>query len=314
MQNKCFLDCETCEGWKIRVPGVCSRSPVRDVANELVGYGEREFSFVPQDHVDLPHTGIPVIASSFFKDGSAFHENTKVVGVGITSVLSRQGWFSDDVKDYLSLRKDQKLILITSALDDILESAWDLDLMRDPVELQKRGFDYWAPIAFSPYNGSSRMNQLFQSFRTLLNLEQCAAHYVPVYWGMMRQKFAQEYLKALETVPNAIFNAQFVNEAESKDMVMRAVAYFHKITPEHVTFSFIGATSLAHVMNFKSITKGRRTYFFSSTPWMAGIRGYTFTSIGTQIKDMSIGRIEVMRKSQANYIKMCDRRPEDYGL
>jgi hypothetical protein len=256
--------------------------------------------------------GVPVVTGSIQSE-SPYDDSVKVVAVPVAAAYSTEsGWFSKDFRDYLKLRSDQKLVLLTTALDMVLESLWEKEDYGTPDELKARGFDYWMPVVYSSYVEQSYMEQVFNALRSYRSLEECQAHFVP-YNGNLRDTLMRQ---ALLKSPNLIFNGQFFmrHSVADRDFFLRLVFTLGKMLPTSTTFSFVGPGTPSAIMNLKKVAGSRKVYIFSSTPWLSGMRGNVMDLNGSRIKKAEMSKLECIKESQRVFIEMCEKRPADYGL
>ena len=124
--SACDRECGTCTGHKVLVPAICCRSPLKDIYLTAVTKGaadwnKPEYSYTKRPILDYKQKAIFYISSGGVntivpKGKPLVPEDHEVVAVNITRVWSGNGFYSKDLKSYLRLSPNTKLLLMTMML------------------------------------------------------------------------------------------------------------------------------------------------------------------------------------------------------
>ena len=171
LKRSCDYGCLTCAGGRhANTPGCCGRVAVlsREWRLRL-----REILEAPvPDHRPRPLSIqcplIPVVYGQVRKHRLAeqFPE-IDAWAAPIHKTADRQGNFrSRDLKDYLGLPADRKLILSTCAPDDYQEMLWRRGAA---MKFAEHGVDYWFPAHFSIHDDDCKLYQFVSAKRQQLS-------------------------------------------------------------------------------------------------------------------------------------------------
>jgi hypothetical protein len=125
--------------------------------------------------------------------------------VPVHKVTSRQGKFrSRDLKDYLGLPPDRKLILSTCAPDDYQEMLWK----RGPeMDYERHGIDYWFPGHFSIYDDDSKLYQFISAKRQQLHAVRTRSQFV---WFRLGDGIPLDFLEPVRQASSVLLSSQQV--------------------------------------------------------------------------------------------------------
>ena len=299
----CHRGCMTCGGGEAApntVPAICCKSPLADIA--LTAVERTSYNWTKRPLIDLRQRGIVVTQGSVggrIKD--PYPATTEAVAVNLRHVWSRNGWYSKDMRDYLRIPSKTKLILLTMTHDDVLERAWDEQLHEE--DWGAVGFDYWQPLTFSFYHTDAKMNMYWQWRRTLLATEASKAWFAPFTPWLMTRKADAVTRECVKSVPQVMFNAQFLSGDGSLESYLRMLVRQHNEIPKEASFWFVGVSTRKVVRMFKSFLRGRQAYFLSTTPWLSGHKGMEFVVTG-QTKKSTLPKDQLVLTNQQSYMDM----------
>jgi len=290
----CYQECHTCTGYKATVTAVCCRSPLKNMYLDAVtqnpdNWNEPKFEITARDRLEFKRKAIAHLSQkcNFTATvGDAFADHA-VVATNMKVVVkpSGKGFVSDDLHDYLSLSKRTKIILTTMDIDDHLESAWREEFYADPALYEKVGISYWMPLAFSTFNGTdARMHHYYQFCRTYYAMERSKAHFVPAYYRVPGIRLDDLIMRALEKVPQIMFNAQFLGSKTSDNLRVQLghVRSWHQFAPANVAFWFVGASTPTFFHNVRKLIGERDAYFISGKPLYMSLWGQRMKKDGNE--------------------------------
>lgn len=290
----CYQTCDTCTGFKVRVPALCCRSPHKDLVLDTLtknpdDWNKPVFKFKKRKRIKYDRKAI-----MYFNYGSALklagpegyvceHE---VVAVNMSHCMGMGGnFFSRDMHDFLRVPDETDIILTTMSIDDHLERAWEKNNYGDPEKYEAVGIKYWMPLAFSSYQGDARMHAYYQFLRTSRAIEFSSPHFYPGYYHRPGLRLDDLHLQAVEKIPQVIFNTQFFKG--SKDNLRYYVANmmrWHKLCPPRVSFWMLGAASPMFIRNMRKVMPKRDLYFLSAKPLYLAVNGKRLTPNGGERK------------------------------
>jgi hypothetical protein len=290
----CYQQCHTCTGYKATVTAVCCRSSLKNMYLDAVtgnpdNWNEPIFSFTQREQLHFKRKAIFYVSQkcrthAVIGDALAKH---KVVATNMKVVVkpSGKGFVSNDLHDYLSLTKRTKIVLTTMDLDDHLEAAFKEEFYSDPSLYEKVGVSYWMPLAFSTFGGKdARMHHYYQFCRTYLCMQRSQAHFVPAYYRVPGMRLDDLILKALEKIPQLIFNAQFLGPATSDNLrhQLQLIMSWHLFAPKHVAFWIVGASTPNFFHNVRKIVGDRDVYYISGKPLYMSLWGQRMKDDGNE--------------------------------
>lgn len=290
----CFQDCHNCAGFKTLYTAICCKSPLKDlyltaVTKGAAGYNHPKYTYEERPAVAFKTKAILYIASSVNTvtgGGRVLPISPEVVAVNLTRVWSKNGFYTEDLKDYLSLSKSTKLLLMTMCIDDLLEDGWRTEMYADPDLFGRHGIDMWMPLSFSSYPSEARMHQLYQFYRTLYATEKSHA------WWTTGDHFMGSgleiddlYLECAAKIPQVVFNTQFISDEASMRHHLHLLRHAHAITPPHVSFWLVGSATPTFVHNVRAQTGSRDLYFLSPRPLMVTAKGQKLLASGKTAPD-----------------------------
>lgn len=291
----CYQNCNTCTGYKTELTAICCRSPLKKMYLDAVtgnpdNWNEPVFQYTKRDVIKFDRKAI-----FYFNYGSAMQVtgggkrrlvDHEVVAVNLSSVKALgKGFFSNDMHDYLCLdKKKTKLLLTTMSIDDHLDRAWEDGFFEKPEEIEKVGFSYWSAPAFTMFGDAARMYQYYQFCKIHRSAGTMQSHFIPGH-NLKGIRFDDLILRAVENVPQVMFNTQWLNndEARLKEYLTRFQRW-HKLVPKNVAFWFVGAVTPTFIANTRRICEKRDLYFVAGKPLYLAVHGKRLRADGTERK------------------------------
>lgn len=289
----CYQECHSCTGYKANVTAVCCRSPLKNMYLDAVTQNPDDWNAPKYDYTErerlsfddkaIFHFGNKVKASVVVGDALRKHA---VVATNLKVVLkpSAKGFVSDDLHDYLSLSKKTKIILTTMDIDDHLERAWSEGFYDRIAEYERVGVSYWMPLAFSTYTGDAKMHSYYQFCRTQFATERSKPHFYAGYYRPIGLRLDDLHMKALEKIPQVMFNAQFLGSAKSENVerTLRFIAGWHELAPKKTAFWIVGASTPTFIHNVRRLCGKRDIYYVSSKPLYMTMWGQKMRTDGNE--------------------------------
>lgn len=290
----CYQECHSCTGYKATVTAVCCRSPLKNMYLDAVtqnpdNWNEPSYTYTKRPVLEFKekaifHFGQKCNAKNLVQNALWTHE---VIATNMKVVVkpNGKGFVSNDLHDYLSLNKKTKLILTTMDIDDHLETAWNEEFYKRSDEYTKVGLSYWMPLAFTTTGDSdARMHQYYQFCRTMLATEQSHAHFVPGYYLGPGFRLDDLLLKAVEKIPNVMFNAQFLGTKTSDNTAatIKTIKRWHDLVPKHVSFWVVGASTPFVFHNVRRLVGDRTVYWVSGKPLYMSLWGQRMKDDGNE--------------------------------
>lgn len=313
-QNSCGLGCNTCGGFRVKVPAVCCKSPTAHTfliqASGNGNFQQPVYSFTRRESIYPASRAILIARGGGLKmsKGTPYLEESDVVAISLKEVWSGgRGFFSKDLKDLMRLPSSKKLLLITAQLDDWLEKVWDKEFFGGE-DFEAHGIDYWMPPAFSLYINDGHMNRYWQMLRTLLAIQNGKAHFVPLPRAV-NLKVDDLYLDALDKIPHGIFNCQFSSKFDILKLTLATIKYWHERANKDVSFWMIGPSNPKFFHNVKRVLGSRKTYFLSSNPFRLANHGKELLEDGRakKLSALVTTKEELVFKNQRTFIDMVQK-------
>ena len=315
--QKCYQLCTTCTGFKVDVQGVCCRSPVRDVYMSAVArsldWNKPTFSFKKRPALRFNTKAIYYVSSGGINTMTAggrtlVPEDTEVAAVNLSRVWGSNGFYSQDLKDYLHLPTKTKLILLTMTLDNILEKGWTKEFYADPLAYRAVGVDYWMPLQFSAFPHEAKMHQYYQYLRTLYATEHSEAWFASGDHRCTGLNTDDLFLRSVKAIPQIMINTQMTTNQESWLGILRTLKTYHALAPANVAFFLVGAATPSFVHNCRKVCGDRDLYFFSSKVLYLATCGHALKP-GGGVAPSSLSKLELFHINQNTFAQMV----KNYG-
>ncbi len=260
LKRVCNYNCYNCSGGRrARIPGCCGYTVVswrswRDHFKKIFEYPVADYS-PAQLHIQCRL--IPVIYPQI-KDFKIPEQFTQIDAwaVPIHKVANRKGQFkSNDLKDYLGLPPDRKLILHTCAPDDYQEMLWE----KGPqMEYKKHGIDYWFPGHFSVYDDDSKLYQFISTKRQQIHATWTESQFV---WFRLGENIPIEFLTPIRSAPSVLISTNQMYSKRNRDIMLNEVEIADSWFLPKTSFFIVGSHRWFHLSN-------ERIYFEINTNWL----------------------------------------------
>ncbi|MBA7590390.1 hypothetical protein ES708_32507 [subsurface metagenome] len=182
--------------------------------------------------------------------------------VPIPKVINRNGQFkSSDLKDYLGLPADRKLILNTCAPDDYEEMLWE----KGPqMEYREHGIDYWFPGHFSIYDDDGKLYQFFSAKRQQIHAALTGSQFV---WFRLGENIPIEFLNPIRNAPSVLISTNQMLPKRNRAVLLKEVAIADRWFPPETAFFVVGSPRWLGL-------SGERKCFEINTNWlMSALKG-----------------------------------------
>ncbi len=291
--KSCYQMCNECsQGHKVNVTAICCRSPLKDIYLQAVTRSK---------DYNNPKLEIPKKPKLFFKRkailnfvfGSAerlapgesiLFPDHEVQATNLSYVKGMgDNFYSTNLKHYIKLKQDAKLILTTMSIDDHLERAWEKEQYGGSFYSDVK-IDYWTPMAFSTYGHEAKMFQYYQFLRTLYSAEMGGSWFTLSTVPRERMKIDDLLAQWLEACPQVMFNAQFIRNDEDIKVYMQDALWWNKFAPDDVPFWFVGPSTPLFMHNIRKVVPHRDVYWISSKPVWAANSGKVHRRDGGEAK------------------------------
>lgn len=239
LKRVCSYNCYDCGGGgHATTPGCCGRTTVlqhswRERFNEILEYPIADYAPAP---LQIQCRLIPVIYAQIgkFRIPEEFPQ-IDAWAVPIHKVADRNGKFrSNDLKDYLSLAPDRKLILNTCAPDDYQETLWE----KGPqMEYEQYGIDYWFPGHFSIYDDDSKLYLFINAKRQQIHATWTKSHFV---WFRLGENIPVEFLNPIRQVPSVLISTNQMYSQRNRNILLNEVKVADGWFPQETDFFIVG--------------------------------------------------------------------------
>jgi len=280
-KNICaFTSCGTCcGGWHAKVVGCCGRAP-----ESWSKKWDKLFMYIVPEYtpklVQIKCRLIPIIYAQIkmFRIPEQFPQ-IDAWAVPIHKVANRLGKFrSDDLKDYLGLPENRKLILSTCSSDDYEEMLW-----RNGPEMnyEKYGIDYWFPAHFSIYDDDAKIYQFANAKRQQIHAILTQSQFV---WFRLGEHIPIEFLFPMRNAPSVLISTNQMIYKHNKIILNNEVKAADSLFPTKTAFFVIGKHKNLPI-------NSNRTCYQIDSNWInKGVRGYNLAGV----LDMKIPKEEVL--------------------
>lgn len=186
--------------------------------------------------------------------------------VPIHKVSNLKGEFrTDDLKDFLNLPKDRKLILSTYAYDNYQEMLWKKRYELNQEKYRKLGIDYWFPGHFSIYMDDNKLYQFLSAKRQQIHARLTKSQFV---WFGLGENIPVEFLNPIRDAASVLISTSRMHSKRSLDILEKEVRTADEWFPKETSFFVVGGT-----YHFPSISEDRACYEFNSRWLMSALKG-----------------------------------------
>ncbi len=281
LKRVCSNDCSFCSGGrKAHVTGCCGHAPkvVLKRWKELLQYPLPDYYPKP---IHIHCRLIPVIYAHIrdYRIPEKFPQ-IDTWAVPIHMVSSKNGKFrASDLKDYLGLPPDRKLLLITCAADNYQEMLW----VKGPqMDFRRYGIDYWFPAHFSIYDNDSKLYQFASAKRQQFHAIWIKSQFV---WFRLGEHISIEYLTPIRNATAIIISTNQMYSNFNKSLLYSEVKAADSFFPQETKFFIVGRISAV-------TTTDNHIYYEINTNWL--MRSLKGRDLARQKVAMSVSRGELL--------------------
>ena|GEM_PF-1986756 len=288
-QKRCFkqvcnYNCYDCSGGRhARTPGCCGHAPTAVLKRwkELLQYPLPDYKTEP---IQVNCRLIPVIYAQI--RNYRIPENFPQIdawAVPVHKIASKDGRFrSNDLKDYLGLPSDRKLILTTCAADDYQEMLWG----KGPqIDFNQHGIDYWFPAHFSIYDGDSKLYQFASAKRQQFHAIWIKSQFV---WFRLGEHISIEFLNPIRDATAVIISTNQMYSNHNKAILYNEVKVADSVFSPETKFFIVGRNSAV-------TTTDNRICYEINTNWL--MRSLKGRGLARQKVAMSVSTGELLNSN-----------------
>lgn len=266
LKRRCRYGCATCAGGRhARTYGVCGSVAVlwpswRDQLQKLL---EAPLQAYAPASLPLRSSLIPMVSTDVRKHHlpERFPE-IDAWAVALHRVADRKCRFrSRDLKDYLGIPADRRLILSTCSPDDYQEMLWTLGDRFDPAS---HGVDFWFPAHFSIYDDDSKMYQFTSAKRQQIHAAWTRSHFV---WFRLGETIPVDFLAPIRQAANVLISTQQMFSRRNRSILEAEVRIADRWFGPNTSFFIVG-----RIGNLPIGAK-RKRYEFNSRWLVTAMRG-----------------------------------------
>jgi len=226
-----------------------------------------------------------------------YFPNIDCWAVPIHKVMNRQGKFrSTDLKDYLGLPKDRKLLLSTCAPDDYMEVLWE---KRDILDYQGHGIDYWFPAHFSIYDNDSKFYQFYNAKRQMIHAVSTKSQFA---WFRLGENIPVEFLAPIRYVRAILISCQQMYSRQNRAILQREVEIANEWLPTWTNFVLIGKNR----MDWHWLTVTRRVFMLNERWLILALKG-------RDTNNQPVPSISIRELLTENLKEVCDESPSRHS-
>lgn len=263
----CILNCDTCSGGRHAfTPGCCGRAPASWLEQWERLLREPIPDYAPMS-LPIRCRLIPVIYAQIkkYRIPEQFPQ-IDTWAVPIHKVASRKGRFrSNDLKEYLGLPNDRKLILSTCAADDYQEMLWkegqQLRLGRQQVrgmDYEQHNIDYWFPGHFSVYDDDSKLYQFISAKRQQLHAILTKSQFV---WFRLGEDIPVNFLAPIRKAASVLISTQQMYSKHNRAILNNEVRVADSWFSPETAFFVVGSRRHLPISS-------KRTCFEINSNWL----------------------------------------------
>ena len=288
LKRICDLNCNVCSGGKhAHTRGCCGRAPAswRGKWEKILRSAVQEYA---PASIEIRCRLIPVIYPQIrsYRIPERFPQ-IDTWAVPIHKVASRKGQFRDsDLKDYLCLPSDRKLILSTCAADDYQEMLWEKGAK---IKYKKHRIDYWFPAHFSIYDDDSKLYQFASARRQQLNAIQTKSQFI---WFRLGEHIPIKFLASVHNASSVLISKGQVNTPRNRAILHNEVEEADRWFPPQTTFFILGTKKDL------PISDQRSCFEINSTWLMRALKGRNLAGQKEPL-DLSIEKLLIKNLSEA---------------
>lgn len=288
LKRICDFSCKACSGGKhAHTPGCCGRA-LASWRGQWEKILRRTVPKYAPASLEIRCRLIPVIYAQIrkFRIPEQFPQ-IDTWAVPIHKVANRKGQFrGSDLKDYLGLPSDRKLILSTCAPDDYQEMLWEKG---DKIEYRKHNIDFWFPAHFSIYDDDSKLYQFVSARRQQLNAIQTKSQFV---WFRIGEHIPTEFLVPIRNASSVLISKGQLDTPRNRTILHNEVKIADKWFPIQTAFFILRAKQDLPISE-------QRSCFEINTAWLIhAIKGRNLAN-QKEPRNLSIEKLLIRNLSEA---------------
>lgn len=260
LKRVCYHNCYYCSGGRhAYTPGCCGRTVLlrQSWLDRLKIILEYPLDDYLPDPLEINCRLIPVIYPEVKKHNiPEQYPQIDAWAVPIRRVANSKGrFYSNDLKDYIGLPPDRKLILDTCAPDDYQEVLW---AQGPQMKYKEHGIDYWFPGHFSIYDDDSKLYQFFNAKRQQIHAIWTESQFV---WFRIGENITLEFLNSIRNAPSILISPNQMYSKYNKEILVKEVKIADLWFPPETSFFIVGDYRWLHILP-------SRKCFSINTSWL----------------------------------------------
>jgi hypothetical protein len=259
-----FTSCNICSGGKhSQVTGCCGRAPRAWIKKMQILLNLPVKQYSPKS-LPIKCKLIPIIYAQVkkFRIPEKFPK-IDAWAAPIHKLANIKGKFrSSDLKDYLGLPPNRKLILSTSAPDSFQEMLWQKGAS---MNFKHHGIDFWFPAHYSVYDNDSKLYQLVSAKRQQLNAINTKSQFV---WFRLGEHIPIEFLEPIRNAKSVLISTSQMISNFNRNILHSEVKKADEWFRPKTSFFIHGKYQNLPINN------KRTCYRIDSTWLMRGLRGH----------------------------------------
>lgn len=264
LKRICNFRCNSCSGGDHALtPGACGRTVILwpewlKRFQKILDYPFPNYSLTP---LNVKCRLIPVLYPEVKK--YRIPEQFPQIDAWATTirrVANLKGQFhSDDLKDYLGLPPERKLILNTCAPDDYEEML----CAKGPLmNYKKNGIDYWFPGHFSIYDDDNKLYQFVSAKRQQIHAVWTQSQFV---WFSLSENIPVEFLNPIQSAPSVLISTNSLDTAHNIEILLNEMKIADTWFPPKTSFFVVGSPKQL------GLSSSRKCYSIN-TSWLVRAR------------------------------------------
>jgi len=184
----------------------------------------------------------------------------------IREVFYSDGMFrKENLKEYLNIPQNRKLILSTFDYDNHQEMLWKRRFQLNHLSFQGYGIDYWFPGHFSIYMDYSKLYQFLSAKRQQIHAVQTRSQFV---WFGLGQNIPRGFLNPIRDAASVLISTSHMNDKDSLSILKNEVQIADAWFPKETSFFIVGGT---HIL--PPLSNNRACFEINSNWIMKGVLG-----------------------------------------
>lgn len=156
---------------------------------------------------------------------------------------------SRDIKDYLNIAANKKLILSTNSTDDYQEILWNR--YRD-YDFTNINIDYWFPGHFSIYDNDNKLYQFVNAKRQQIHAQLSHSQFV---WFRLGENIPLKFMEPVKNAKNILISTNNMKSELNLNILKKEIKAADNWFPTDASFYAVGS-----IKNFPKLRKERKYY------------------------------------------------------